>query len=461
MRVSLAAVGLCTLLAGCGGSSKPPDDGGRPPGDDSSITGTERLGWDQRANSNEELASYQFYAYVDDTRQSLTDVSCGALVATGSAPCSARLPPMTAGPHTLALAASGSTGLESARSEPLQVVVRTTGSLVFSDSAAGTTPVAAGVSGGRKVLRTIAAGLLEPTDLAATPDGRVLVAERHGTVRMIESGHIAGRSALSLDDVSTEAGGGLLGLALDPDFPRTRLVYAVYTAPTGFRVARFREVGGLLGERAVLLDGVARSANPAAAVRFGPDGKLYVAFDDHGDASTAGDLGTYSGKVLRLNADGTVPGDQSGLTPVFVPDVRQARALDWAPQGGALWIAEGAAPGSGVLDAVAEDGPGRRGRIGTRYALPDGHVPSSAAFYAGALMPEWTGDLLVALPEVAQVVRLRFDRADGTRVVSTEVVLNDEAGRIRALTAGPGGELYFANDNMLLALVPAALASSR
>ena len=140
------------------------------------------------------------------------------------------------------------------------------------------------------------------------------------------------------------APGGLLALALDPAFERTRFVYALYTAETRnggwrFRIARFREAGGRLGERAVVVDGLPASPrHPAGALAFGADGKLYAAFDDGGDAGDAARPSSHHGKMLRLNPDGSTPQDLA--SPVFESDLRSPRGFDWHPRSGALWIAD-------------------------------------------------------------------------------------------------------------------------
>jgi len=169
----------------------------------------------------------------------------------------------------------------------------------------------------------IADGLREPTDLAFTPDGRFFVAERSGRVRVIEQGGIQPEPALTLTDVTITGGGGLLSLALDPRFERTHFLYALYTTSSRsghsvFRIARFRETMNTLADRAIVLDEIAPSSSRASAsLRFGPDGMLYAAIDDGGDPQRGDDIASFNGKILRLNADGSTPDDQAGLTPVY------------------------------------------------------------------------------------------------------------------------------------------------
>src|SRR5262249_43816716 len=161
-----------------------------------------------------------------------------------------------------------------------------------------------------------------------------LIAERSGQVRVVREGRLLSEPAVSLAD-TIGPDGQLLAIALDPQFDRNGFVYTIYTAPDrsgamAFTLARFREVGDTLGDRAVLLDAApASSSLPSAALRFGPDGKLYAAYDDGGDPRSASDPASMNGKILRLNADGTMPGDTRGSTPVYMGTFGSPVAIDW------------------------------------------------------------------------------------------------------------------------------------
>jgi len=132
----------------------------------------------------------------------------------------------------------------------------------------------------------VARGLEIPWALAFAPDGRLFVTERPGRVRILQNGTLLAEPALTISDVFTGGESGVLGLALHPSFGANRLVYLVYTAsgaagPTA-RLVRYREVGNALGEAAVLLDDVpAANVHNGARVRFGPDGALYVVWDNY------------------------------------------------------------------------------------------------------------------------------------------------------------------------------------
>jgi glucose/arabinose dehydrogenase len=237
-------------------------------------------------------------------------------------------------------------------------------------------------------------------------------------------------------------------------------VYAVYTADSPregrvFRIARFREAGGKLAQPVVLLDGIpASSGNPTSSLHFGPDGKLYAAFDDGGDERRSGDLSSFNGKILRLNPDGSTPADQVAATPVLLADLQSPRGFDWRPSEGTIWIADAASDASERLHVFM---PGSRPpeirSASLKYALPRPIGASDVTFYRGELLPAFRGDLLVAADEGRHILRLRFDARKG-HVASSERLLHDRVGPVRVVGIGPRGEIYFGTPNALGRIVP-------
>lgn len=442
----------CAAAVACGGTSPPPtpSPGPAPPGE--RITGNERLGWAQRAADAVELVSFHYAIYVDGTRSELADASCvGGASDTGFS-CSARLPAMPVGAHALELAAFVVDGAvtESGRSSPLQVIVGATTAVKADASTWQSGAIVTTVDRVRLRVDLVADGLDTPTDIAFAPDGRIFVTERAGRVRVVRDAHLQAEPALALADVSTAGGGGLLGLAVDPRFESTRSVYMLYTTPTrsgapAFSVARFREAHDTLADRVILLDDVPASPVRAAGLlRFGPDGKLYAAFDDGGQARLAGDLASFNGKILRMNADGSTPDDQAGATPVYSYEFRSPRGFDWHPETGALWVADTDSQGSTRLKVVAE-GQSRPRRTSVRiaYALPRQAGASALAFYGSGRIPAFRGNLLIADEEGRDILRLRFDAQDRQRIVATERLLQDRVGRVRGVVVGPDGAIHF------------------
>jgi glucose/arabinose dehydrogenase len=208
----------------------------------------------------------------------------------------------------------------------------------------------------------------------------------------------------------------------------------------------------------VLLDGVrAASASPRASLRFGPDAKLYVAFDEAGDARQ-GDTASMPGKILRLNADGTTPDDQAGATPIYANGSGSPGGFDWDARSGALWVAGRDADGSSRLRAVAQDSGApagkKRGAIRAAYALPTPTMPSSVAVYRGRLLPAFAGNVLVASEDGRHLLRVRLDPQTSMRPVATERLLQDRVGGVRAVAIAPDGAVYFATAGAIGRLVP-------
>jgi glucose/arabinose dehydrogenase len=386
-------------------------------------------------------------------------VSCGTTATDAGFDCAALLPGLTVGSHTIELAAFVDDGgvLESARSSPLRVALQ---GLTLSGGAQ-IDPRVVTVDQLQLELGLVTEGLALPTDLAFAPDGSILVAERGGTVRVIRHGALLPRAALDMSaDVSLPEG-GLLALALDPAFAESRLVYTLAATRSrsrdlAFTLSRYRDVADTFGERAVLLDRVPVSPDGASgALRVGPDGKLYVALSDAASGRAAANMGSFNGKVLRLNADGTTPDDQAGATPIYALDHPLPHGLDWQPASGEMWVADAVEPTSGRLTAVgAENVKQRRGVARVQYALPPGTGVASVAFYKGRLVSAFRDNLFVAAETARNLIRLRFDPQSPERIVSAERLLQDQIGAVRVVSVGPDEALYVGNETALFRIAP-------
>ena len=301
-------------------------------------------------------------------------------------------------------------------------------------------------------LAPVTEGLNLPSDLAFASDGSIFVAERGGAVRLIRDGVLVDTPALDLSPEITRKEGGLLAVALDPNFGKNGLAYALYAvdAPRNgleFTLARFRYLDGVFRERAVLLDRTEASVTGASgALRVGPDGKLYVALDSASDGRIAASFATYNGKVLRINTDATTPDDQPGSNPIYSLEHPQPLALDWQPATGTLWVVDRVGTDAGRLSAVVKNAGQSRAALRTAYALPAGTGAASAAFYRGDLMPIFKGNLFIAAEMGRQLMRLRFDPDNASKIVSVERMLTDEIGAVRVVSEGPDGALYIATE---------------
>src|SRR5688572_18549459 len=350
----LLTLGVATA---CGGSNNPPTPGPPGTGGGDTITGRERIGWAQQALDATQLATFDYAMYVDGTRRVLTGESCGA--SGGGFECSAPLPPLTPGQHTLELAAfttSSGTVFESDRSAALRVTVASI--VPPADTAPPVDSTLVTSDGHRLRLSIVARGLHDPSDLAVASD-RVFIAERQGRVRILEPQGLVDPPALTLEGVSSAEGTGLTAIALHPDFEQNALVYVAYAADAAgddareravFRVARFRERNGVLAQGAVVAR--ERAASPQHVVaRFGPDGLLYLGFASGFDPRDAQSESSVLGKILRLRDDGTLPRDNPRASPVFSSGHRDPRALAWHP-GGGMWELERDPQAGDELNAV-------------------------------------------------------------------------------------------------------------
>jgi glucose/arabinose dehydrogenase len=455
LRNIVLIVLACLCVTGCKRKEPETPDPGNPAGE-VRVSPGDRLGWTQQAADTTELAGYQFALYVDGARTTLTGVNCTR--AGNAFECSAVLPFLPPGTHNLELAAfvvDGALTAESARSAPLRVIAGSTTSSFSAPSVALITAEQV-----RLNLIPVAEGLHLPSDLAFTRDGSVFIAERGGTVRVMRDGVLVDAAALDLSLEIGRADGGLLAIALDPAFDENGFMYALYAvdAPRNgleFTLARFRYLDGAFAERAVLLDRTKASvAGPSGALRIGPDQKLYVAFDSASDTRIAGSFATYNGKVLRFNTDATTPDDQPASNPIFSLEHPQPLALDWQPESRTLWVVDRVGVDAGRLSAVVKDRSQSRAAFRTSYALPAGTGATSAAFYRGSLMPIFQGNLFIAAEMGRQLIRLRFDPDNASKIVSVERMLIDQIGGVRVVSEAPDGSLYVATESVLYRLAP-------
>jgi len=435
---------LCAWSIACSRTPPAPDV---PSTGVEQITGRESIGWDQRAIDPVELATYRYAIYVDGNRSELSGVSCASTSSSTGYACSARLPSLSAGRHAIQLAAfivSGSI-VESTRSGALDVNVSAASAPSSVASVAPeriewrTDPVVTS-DGVEMRIEVVARNLARPTGLAFMPDGRIVVTEQQGSIRVAGADGVVSEGS-RVEDVDVRDG-GLRAVALDPQFAVNHFAYIVYAARRGddaavIRLARVREVAGTFGDRVVLYDQPLDGSDATAALSVGPDGKLYVA---------AG------GDVLRLNRDGTTPDDQPGYTPVYSSGYHAARGLSWQPESGLLWVLDSADPTIARVTAA--------GRPQTARALPRSTPPSSIAFGTD-VMPVFRNDLVIGSEEGRHLLRVRFDPRAPTTIAGTERLLQDAVGGIRVVAAGPDGALYFATADAVGRLATRSFTASR
>lgn len=324
-------------------------------------------------------------------------------------------------------------------------------------------------------LDTVASGLAVPWDLAFAPDGRIFVTERAGRIRVIERGVLRPEPWAVLP-VERRSETGLMGIALAPDFAASGHLYVVGAFAAGEnrvenRVYRLTERGGAGVERRLVLGGIPVARYHAgAALRFGPDGMLYLTTGDATRPGSSQDTASLAGKVLRIRPDGAVPADNPVRgSYVYALGVRNPQGLAWHPRTGDLFAPdhgptrlprEWFRAGRDELNAIVPGGnygwPGAAGdQGGAEYLRPlvewtPAIAPGAMAFYTGSAFP-WRENAFVAALRGKQLLRIVLERAPGERTgwraVSSEPLFRDALGRIRAVVMGPDGHLYFTTSN--------------
>ena len=247
---------------------------------------------------------------------------------------------------------------------------------------------------------------------------------------------------MRVPDLVTGDGRGLLSLAVDRDFPTTRAVFALYTTDTGLRAARFVFADGVLGQRAIVVDSLpAAAVRPQARMRMGPDRTLYIALDDGGAADRAVDLGSLSGKVLRINQDGTTPADLPAGAPVHLSGVQGPTGLVWLGRPQTLWVTDNVEGAPPQLLRGPADTAWPRAAL-TRFEFPAELGTTTAAAAATATAPELGESLLVA-GSAGRTGLLQIAFGPAGNVLATAWIATDWIeGTIVALAVAGDGAVY-------------------
>ncbi len=324
-------------------------------------------------------------------------------------------------------------------------------------------------SGASLQVDTFVTGLEVPWSLVFTSPTRLLVTERPGRVRVVENGALQRKPLAVLTDVEASGESGLMGMAIAPDYERSRLLYLAYAydMPQGprVRIARFRDAGDALTDRTVIIEGLpAAQYHAGCRLRFGPDGKLYATTGDATTREIAQDLKSLGGKTLRLNLDGSIPSDNPFPgSPIFSYGHRNSQGLDWEPRSGLQFQTEHGpsgfdGPGGGDEVNIVESGKNygwplvhhretKEGTVPPLLEYTPAVAPSGASFSRGNLLPSFRGDFFFATLRGEKLVRVRLDPSNPRKVAETEDLFKGVYGRLRDVVSGPDGALYVATSN--------------
>jgi aldose sugar dehydrogenase len=357
-----------------------------------------------------------------------------------------------------------------------RIAIAVASSVLASGAAAQTFPSRAG----NLAVETIARGLDHPWAIAFLPDGKLLVTERPGRLRIVTRDGKLSAPLAGVPPVRASGQGGLLDIVLDRDFSSNRTVYFCYAEPasgggrTAMARARLRDGETALDEVKVIFrqDGPLSSGNHyGCRIVQGRDGNLWLTMGDHFTyRDEAQNLANHLGKIVRVTADGAVPPDNPFVgRPNAKPEIwsyghRNSQGAALHPQTGKLWEHEHGPrggdevniplagrnygwpvigygvdySGAKIHEAAAKGGMEQP----IKYWVPS-IAPSGMAFYTGNAFPAWNGNLFVGALAGQMLVRLELD---GEKVTKEERLLTTLNSRIRDVRQGPDGALWLATD---------------
>ena len=354
--------------------------------------------------------------------------------------------------------------------------------LVGNAGSVGTTPPAPSVIESeehRFAVVTVADGLSHPWGLAFLPGGDLLVTERPGRLRVVRDGRLVEREIEGVPRVNSRRQGGLLDVALHPDFETNSLVYLSYSGNgqggANTEVARGRLVGDRIEDLEVIFRARPKtrgSLHYGSRLLFAPDGTLFITLGErYQGMEQAQDPFDHLGTVVRLNDDGTIPADnpfadgEGGAPEVYSYGHRNVQGIALRPTDDAIWTHEHGPKGGDEINIL---------RPGANYGWPaitygvnysgaiisdETHAPGmeqpvlhwtpsiapcGMSFYDGAAFPEWRGNLFVGALRFTHVRRVVLE---GDTVVHQEELLRDRARRVRDVRVGPDGFVYVLTDH--------------
>ena len=340
-----------------------------------------------------------------------------------------------------------------------------------------------GSSAGPLTATILAEGLDHPWALGFLPDGRMLVTERSGQLRIIDDGEVSAPIE-GVPEVYSQGQGGLLDLALAPDFATSGRIYLTF-AERAEDAGQQRGQGTAVYSARLVLDGEGGRLEDGEVIfrmnrftttnrHFGsrvvvaPDGNLFVTLGERGEAERAQDMEDLAGGIVRIAPDGSVPEDNpkiEGWAPeLWSKGHRNPQGATLRPGDGTLFTVEHGARGGDEVNmpkpggnygwpvitygvdysgAPIGEGTEKPGLEQPLHYWDPSVSPSGLDFYEGELLPEWQGDLLAGGLSGQVLVRLDME---GDAVVDEERLFEGELGRIRDVRVGPDGAIYLLTD---------------
>jgi len=321
----------------------------------------------------------------------------------------------------------------------------------------------------------IAVGLDSPWSMVFLPSGDILVTERPGRLRLISNGKLDDEPISGLPEIQFGTHGGLLDVALHPNFERNHWIYLTYSKGGERGVTTALSRGRLEGKRLVdamdifVADAWTKgSLNPGSRVVFDKDGMLYASIGDRGPTTEplAQDLSNHNGKIVRLHDDGRIPADNPFVNrPGAKPEIysyghRNPQGMTINPETGEVWASEHGPmggdevnilkPGANYGWPVVSYGRKYTGEVISEQPYREGMEPprffwvpsigiSNILFYTGDRFPTWKGNLFVTGMSGRMIQRVRLT---GRGQNERELILNAMRQEFRDIRQGPDGLIY-------------------
>jgi glucose/arabinose dehydrogenase len=333
---------------------------------------------------------------------------------------------------------------------------------------------------------TMVTGLVNPWSVAFLPDGRMLVTELAGRLRLVGQGfQLDPKPIEGLPELVAQGQGGLFDVVLHPQYAQNGWIYWAYNAPGpggwGTALARGKLLGHRMTEVQVLFSMLPKTRSShhfGGRIVFDKSGMLYLTLGDRGDKARAQKLDDHAGSVIRLHDDGRVPANNpfvrgaGAFTEKWTLGNRNIQGAALHPVTGELWTHEHGPQGGDEVNVMRSglnygwpvitygveyglgskigEGQTKPGMVQPVHVWVPSIAPSGMAFVSGSQFPQWQGDLLVGALRGQMLVRLMLS---GEKVIKEERLLQGRLGRIRDVRMGPDGFVYLLTDDAQGALL--------